>query len=910
MAYDPPKILSSRFCDLAFIEYDDRWNNIKIKQWNCGTILRGKNFRFTKQISGLKQAARDNDRITYKTTSQMPSDYKFRRKDKSKYIDSISNAFTDSFWFIGALIYHPGLLSFIAQAPNNYHLPELKLFTHFFVKKKNDITDIGFFSKEALAIDSGIYGDNYINSVKTHFNWTGNPQSGIVNSIFKGSLTKTLTQFTNEVIGLKTNKHFNPNNVVNQFNTDDKIIAEMGIPFLIAGYYDGTNIDLYPNIPVYQFLLKDIAAYQNDQDRLARIEAARLARERALIASVVAINSEEAAARRAIEAARLEAARLEAARRAIEEAAREAANNKAVVASFVAINSEQAAARLREAEEEQQRLAIELEERQRLAREAANNKAVVASIVAINSEQAAARVAREAARLEAARIEAARLEAEQRAREEELAKQKKKQNEIAASIISIISEAKINATRLAQEAEKKRQADILIEKKRQEDEEAEKKRQADIDAEKKRQADIDAEKKRQADIDAEKKRLAEIEEEKKRQAEIEEEKKRQADILIEKKRQEEEEEAEKKRQADILIEKKRQEEEEAEKKRQADILIEKKRQDEEEAEKKRQADILIEKKRQEEEEVENKRIAQEVENKRLAEVEAAKKANAEASFYLYYIIFGNKSIENKTQIRNNETQIRNNETQIRNNETQIELLDSSINILNEQLNSFRTQYTEYENEDKNVDVELKSARDNLASLNARLKFIEENFRTIQDSSMKKINLKKEIDNAEDKIGGILNRKKKTNGIVNSSDNVIKELKKKINYIQREMTTLSNNSEELKNTNGNLTQENIKLNIDNAKESNKIKAQIIEKLKTGIDKINTVGNNVKIEPGQNASFITGLFEAYLPNININNLTESQLGNALYNLLPQAVVPNLSASKNTQKNPIQKVVRPNT
>ena len=240
MADDPPEILTSRFCDLAFIEYDDRWRDDRwknkqiIKEWNCGTIVRGKNFRFTKQISGLKQAARD--RITYIPTSNMPPEYKFRRKDKSFIIDHISNAFTDSFWFIGALIYHPGLLSFIAQAPNNNHRPELKLFTHFFVKEKGDITGIGIFNKDARAIDGGFYGRDYIARVKTHFGWRGGPESGIVDSLFKGSLTKTLTQFTNEVIGLKTNKHFNPNNVVNQFNTDDKIIAEMGIPFLIAGY--------------------------------------------------------------------------------------------------------------------------------------------------------------------------------------------------------------------------------------------------------------------------------------------------------------------------------------------------------------------------------------------------------------------------------------------------------------------------------------------------------------------------------------------------------------------------------------------------------------------------------------------------------------------------------------------------
>ena len=37
------------------------------------------------------------------------------------------------------------------------------------------------------------------------------------------------------------------------------------------------------------------------------------------------------------------------------------------------------------------------------------------------------------------------------------------------------------------------------------------------------------------------------------------------------------------------------------------------------------------------------------------------------TIYIYNIIFGNKSIENETQIRNNETRIHNNGIQIHNN---------------------------------------------------------------------------------------------------------------------------------------------------------------------------------------------------------------------------------------------------
>ena len=73
-------------------------------------------------------------------------------------------------------------------------------------------------------------------------------------------------------------------------------------------------------------------------------------------------------------------------------------------------------------------------------------------------------------------------------------------------------------------------------------------------------------------------------------------------------------------------------------------------------------------------------------------------------------------------------------------------------------------------------------------------------------------------------------------------------------------------------------------------------------------INTDGNNVKIQSGQDASFIKGLFEAYLPNVDINNLSQSQLGNALYNLLPKpAVNATVKAADKTNVgiNPIQKV-----
>ena len=452
MADDPPEILTKHFCDLAFIEYADRkWG----KKYNCGTAGRKQNFGITKDPTKLKEAI-TNNRIEYNESREIPNTlqniYKFQRKDKLS-VNNLLPVRGKSFWFVGALIYHPALQHSIYKLPNNINIINQgvvsKLFTHFFVKEKDDImvtqNKRSWSSKESrLPIDGGFYGDRYITSVKEHFGWKRGHQSGIVDSLFKGILTKTYTQFMREVKGLTTDKHFNPFNVINQFNTDDKIIAEMGIPCLIAGYYDGVDIiTLYPNIPVYQFLLKDRAAYNNERERLARIEAARLARERALIASVVAIHANDAEEPRPL------------VRDADED--EEARVAEAVVASIVAINSEQAARLAAERQEverraEEERLAREAEEaqraaeQQRLAREEANNKAVVASFVAINSEQAARLAARRVAdeeeeRQRLVREEAAQLAAEAAVREAANNK----------AIVAVI--AAINAENAAQDIE-------------------------------------------------------------------------------------------------------------------------------------------------------------------------------------------------------------------------------------------------------------------------------------------------------------------------------------------------------------------------------------------------------------------------------------------------------------------------
>ena len=407
MADNPPDVLYSQFCDLAFIEYKER--NLG-KSWNCGTAGRKQIFLdYFEQISWLKIAIQNN-RIRYDETNVIPNTYKFLRKDGEDYISDFTS---NSFHFVGALIYHPTLRMFISHVPNNLyddnpHIVQ-KLFTHFFVEEEDDIRVTqnkfsGSSRNSSLPINNSFYSGTYIERVKTHFGWIGNPN---VDSLFNNSLKKTLTQFIIEASRLETTKNFNPFNVINKYNTGDKIIAEMGIPFLIAGYYDNGEITLYPNIPVYQFLLKDRAAYDNEYTRLAQIEAARLARERALIASVVAIHANKLEEPRPLARNPGEEERERLAREGAE------ANNKAVVASIVAINSEEAA-RLREAErlareaeaarleaerqeeaEARQRLeAARLEaerqeaERQRLAREAAN-KAVVASIVAINSKEVA-----------------------------------------------------------------------------------------------------------------------------------------------------------------------------------------------------------------------------------------------------------------------------------------------------------------------------------------------------------------------------------------------------------------------------------------------------------------------------------------------------------------------------------------
>jgi hypothetical protein len=108
-------------------------------------------------------------------------------------------------------------------------------------------------------------------------------------------------------------------------------------------------------------------------------------------------------------------------------------------------------------------------------------------------------------------------------------------------------------------------------------------------------------------------------------------------------------------------------------------------------------------------------------------------------------------------------------------------------------------------------------------------------------------------------------------------------------MKREKTTLSSDNVNLKNDNDTLEHTNYDLNRDNDKVSREIKEDIIQKLKDGnINNIITDGNNVKIQSGQDASFIKGLFEAYLPNVLINNLSQSQLGNALYNLLSKPAV----------------------
>ena len=102
--------------------------------------------------------------------------------------------------------------------------------------------------------------------------------------------------------------------------------------------------------------------------------------------------------------------------------------------------------------------------------------------------------------------------------------------------------------------------------------------------------------------------------------------------------------------------------------------------------------------------------------------------------------------------------------------------------------------------------------------------------------------------------------------------------------------------------------NLKLKNEIAKENNNIKKQIIKKLKIGnINKINTSGANVEIESGQDDSIIKGLFEVYLPTIDIKDKTDEQLGNALYNLIQptQVISRGLATGKSAKEGPRRKV-----
>jgi hypothetical protein len=985
MADDPPKIMYSQFCDLAFIEYKERkWG----KKYNCGTFGRNQNFGITKRPAGLQEAIQNN-RIEYSNSKKIPNIYNFQRK--SPIIkDYGSKTLDKSFWFVGALIYHPTLRMCISYAPNNFDAvnPDIipKLFTHFFVEEEYDIdvtqdkltTNLmRDFSRE---INGGFYTDYYSNRVKEHFGWNGNPN---VDSLFRGILTKTLTQFINEASSLETTKRFNPFNVINKYNTGDKIIAEMGIPFIIAGYYNDQNkkIDLYPNIPVYHFLLKDRAAYNNEHNRIAQIEAARMARERALIASVVAINTNEKervareeaervarvqqAARDADEAERvareevnkktvvasivainsererLEAARIEAARIAreaeaarleverieaerleaerieAERVAREEANNKAVVASIVAINSEEETRKQRVREEatrnareaeaarlEAARIAREAEAA-RVAREETNKKAVVASIVAINSEEAARaevlRLAREVelegARLEAARVareeeeRVAREEAERVAREEEervAREEEANKKAVVASIVAINSEEEARkqhikeaSERDAREAEEER---IAREQQRQEEAasaELKKKQNAiaasiiSIISEAKNNATrlAEAEKKRleEAETETKKQEEAEAEAEKKRQ---EEEKKRQEEVEAEKKRQEEE----KKRQEEVEAEKKRLEEE---KNRQEEVEAETKRLEDEkkrlEDEKKRLEEA--EKKRLEEAE---KKIQAEAEKKRLEE---EKKIKAEGKFDNYQITFLNEANRiSKQTISDNQTKIDNNKKKI-------------IKIENEII--------KIENEQKSHNENLVSAKEELEAVKDKLETAKEELKNLTDKTTKTIDDNAKIKKIEDKITTLTKELEKPSGNVNSSKNIISNLTNQLNNAKKKKETIDDENRKYEN-------KNVILNSEIVKETIDIRNQIIDILKKGnIENINTTGKNVEIESDQDDSVIKGLFEVYLPNINIQGKSVPELANALYNLIPAAQkLANVASNNNNTPKMSKNVAKNNT
>ncbi|MCK0745055.1 cell envelope integrity protein TolA [Chromohalobacter nigrandesensis] len=115
---------------------------------------------------------------------------------------------------------------------------------------------------------------------------------------------------------------------------------------------------------------------------------------------------------------------------------------------------------------------------------------------------------------------------------------------------SAVEEAKAEARRLQEEAQRAAQQRAEAERQRQEEAEAERQRQEEAEAERQRQQEAEAERQRQQEAEAERQRQEEAEAERQRQEEAEAERQRQEEAEAERQRQEEAE-AERQRQEEL-----------------------------------------------------------------------------------------------------------------------------------------------------------------------------------------------------------------------------------------------------------------------------------------------------------------------------------------------------------------------
>jgi hypothetical protein len=349
-------------------------------------------------------------------------------------------------WFIAAFIYNPYLDCFHLKIDQSGKiikpLQTDGVQPRFFLDFEYNSFRFENTQNNNITLRDSLFSDRYIDEIIQTFYPNDANKKPRVMSLFSNLLTKTADTFYAETRGLVATavpEGYNEN----KYTVQKTIGPSFGLPYLVMGKLVGKTITFYPKIPPYLFLL-DKMGFNKEMVRLDKQKKEEdLARQRALIASVVAINEveqqrqvlaeEQALADRLAVEVLAEAERLRAVEVLAEAERLRAAQvlaeqqQKALVASVIAINEvERQAAQVAEErlEVERLRLAAEererVEERERLAAEERLRLAAEERLrleeeerLRLEEEERERLAAEERERLEADRVRAARVLEEQ-----------------------------------------------------------------------------------------------------------------------------------------------------------------------------------------------------------------------------------------------------------------------------------------------------------------------------------------------------------------------------------------------------------------------------------------------------------------------------------------------------------------